>query len=88
MPIVSRRIVPGFPHHITQRGTNRQSVVYTKQDRRVYWELLRENSGQANVRILAYCLMLDHIHLVAVPKKLESLAICLRRTDGRYVRNT
>jgi len=39
MPGVSRRIVPGFPHHITQRFTNRQSVFYTKQDRRVYLEL-------------------------------------------------
>ena len=84
MPRVPRRIVPGFPHHITQRGTNRQSVFYTKQDRRVYLELLRGNSGQANVRILAYCLMLNHIHLVAVPEELDSLAICLRRTHGRY----
>jgi len=84
MPRVSRRIVPGFPHHITQRGTNRQSVFYTKQDRRVYLELLRENSGMANVRILAYCLMFNHIHLVALPKELESLAVCLRRTHGRY----
>ena len=84
MPRVARRIVPGFPHHITQRGTNRQIVFYTQQDRRVYLELLRENSRQAGVRILAYCLMVNHIHLIAIPEQSDGLAICLRRTHGRY----
>jgi putative transposase len=71
-------------HHITQRGTNRQTVFYSQKDRRVYLGLLREYSRQTEVGILAYCLMMNHIHLIAVPRDVDSLAICLRRTHGRY----
>ena len=84
MPRTARRVVPGSPHHITQRGTDRQTVFHSLNDRRVYLDLLKENSREGGVRILAYCLMRNHIHLVAVPEEVESLAVCLRRTHGRY----
>ncbi len=84
MPRRPRRVLPGFPHHVTQRGTDRQIVFHTQRDRRVYLDLLREHSRQASVGILAYCLMTNHIHLIAVPEHEESLAVCLRRTHGRY----
>ncbi len=84
MPRLSRRVGPGIPHHITQRGTNRQLVFYTKRDRGVYLDLLRVNAERAGVRILAYCLMPNHIHLVAVPEEAEGLAVALRRAHGRY----
>lgn len=69
---------------MTQRGTGRQVVFYTRRDRAVYLRLLKENSQRAGVRILAYCLMPNHIHLVAVPEEEGSLAVALRRTHGRY----
>ena len=84
MPRTARRVLPGFPHHITQRGTDRQIVFHTQRDRRVYLDLLKEYSHQAGVSILAYCLMRNHIHLIAVPEEENSLAVCLRRTHGRY----
>ena len=84
MPRLARRVAPGIPHHITQRGTNRQLVFLTQRDRRVYLDLLRTNAEPAGVRILAYCLMPNHIHLVAIPEEPDSLAIALRRTHGRY----
>ncbi|MBC7924344.1 MAG: transposase [Bryobacteraceae bacterium] len=45
---------------------------------------MKVNVAQAGLRILAYCLMDNHIHLVCVPEAEDSLAICLRRTHGRY----
>ncbi|MBI4893626.1 MAG: transposase [Acidobacteria bacterium] len=59
-------------------------VFLSRRDRRVYLDLLRMNASLANVRILAYCLMPNHIHLVAVPEEPEGLAVALRRTHGRY----
>ena len=76
--------MPGVAHHVTQRGTGRQVVFYTRRDRSVYLRLLKANSERAGVRILAYCLMPNHIHLVAVPEEEGSLAVALRRTHGRY----
>jgi len=84
MPREARIVCPGLPHHVTQRGTNREKIFYSQRDRKVYLDLLRLNSELVGLRILAYCLMLNHIHLVCVPEFEEAMAICLRRTHGRY----
>jgi len=47
MPRSARRVLPGFPHHVTQRGTDRQLVFHTQRDCRVYSDLLKEYSDQA-----------------------------------------
>jgi len=77
-------VVPGVAHHVTQRGTGRQLVFYTRGDRVSYLQLLKENSERAGLKILAYCLMPNHIHLIAVPGEEDSLAVALRRAHGRY----
>jgi putative transposase len=84
MPRFARAIAVGFPHHVTQRGTDRDCVFFTKSDREVYLDLLRTSADHASLRILAYCLMPNHIHLVAVPDEPDSLGVALRRTHGRY----
>ena len=84
MPRRARIVAPGVPHHITQRGTDRQTVFFTHADRQVYLGLLAEQSRLAELRILAYCLMRNHIHLVAVPEQEDSLALAMQRTHGRY----
>lgn len=84
MPREARIVVPGVAHHVTQRGTNRQVVFVSQADRRVYLDLLRENCECGGVRVLAYCLMPNHVHLVAVPEDEVALAVVLRRTHGRY----
>jgi len=77
-------VAPGVAHHVTQRGTDRQTVFFAHRDRLVYLNLLAEQSAMAGVRILAYCLMSNHIHLVAVPENEVALALCLQRVHGRY----
>ena len=84
MPRQARIVVPGIAHHVTQRGTNRQTVFLSQADRKVYLDLLRENCRQAGVSILGYCLMPNHLHLIAVPQEEVALAVVLRRTHGRY----
>ena len=84
MPRIARYVAPGLAHHITQRGTARQLVFRTRADRRAYLNLLREQASFLDVPILAYCLMPNHIHLIAVPPEEDSLALLLRRVHGRY----
>lgn len=84
MPRLARAIAIGCPHHITQRGNNRQAVFFVDDDRRVYLELLREQAGQYGLEVLAYCLMGNHVHLVATPHAPESLAKAVGRTHFRY----
>jgi putative transposase len=84
MPRRNRCVLPELPCHITQRGVDRREVFSTDQDRTTYLRLLQENLGDAAVRILGYCLMTNHVHLIAVPEREDSLSILFRRVHGRY----
>ena len=84
MPRNARCVVPGLPYHVTQRGTNRQRVFYSPTDYKMYLSLVREQLDDAECRILAYCLMTNHVHLVVVPERSDSLAVLFRRAHGRY----
>jgi putative transposase len=83
-PRSARWLAPGAAHHVTQRGTNRQIVFSRRRDRRVSLGQLTRNASAGGLRILAYCLMNNHLHLVLLPPAPDSLAAALRRTHGRY----
>jgi putative transposase len=84
MPRNARCIEPGLAYHVTQRGSNRQRVFFCASDHRMYLSLLRDQLADAAVRVLAYCLMNNHVHLVVMPDRADSLAILFRRVHGRY----
>lgn len=84
MPRNARCVLPGLPYHVTQRGTNRQRVFYSPTDYKMYLSLVREQLSDAECRVLAYCLMTNHVHLVVVPERSDSLAVLFRRAHGRY----
>ena len=84
MAWLARTVMPGVPHHITQRGNNRQDVFFVDDDRRFYLELLKEQCDEHGLEIAAYCLMTNHLHLVATPGEPDSLALALGRMHMRY----
>jgi putative transposase len=74
----------GLPHHITQRGNARQDVFTTDSMRRAYLQLLSEHAAGDGLRLLAYCLMTNHVHIVAVPEADGSMANTFRHAHGRF----
>jgi len=90
MPRIARFVAEGVPHHITQRGNARQAVFDDQQDRRIYLNLLREYASSQGLSIWAWCLMTNHVHLLAVPSSSAGLARTLSRTHHDYAcyRNT
>lgn len=84
MPLNQRCVVPGCPYHFTQRGVNDQKVFFCPGDRLAYLSLVSETVVDAGVRVLAWCLMENHVHFVVVPEAADSLAVLLRRVHGRY----
>ena len=86
MPRRRRLIVPGFPHHVTQRGNNCRDVFYSNADRDVYLSLLKEYTAENQVDVLGYCLMTNHVHLILVPHHARALAKALGRTHNDYSR--
>ena len=84
MPRLARTVCAHVPHHITQRGNRREDVFYTDADRAAYLTWLREYAEKYDVDILAYCLMTNHIHLVAVPETEDGLQRMLKPLHMRY----
>jgi putative transposase len=84
MPRLSRVVFPGVPHHITQRGNRQEDVFFTDDNRNIYLSWLKEYSDRHKVDVIAYCLMTNHVHLVAVPQDEGGLERVLRPLHMRY----
>jgi putative transposase len=84
MPRLPRTVFADLPHHVTQRGNRREDIFFTDEDREAYLSWLREYSDKHQVEILAYCLMTNHIHLVAVPASDDGLQRVLKPLHMRY----
>ena len=87
MPRQARVVAVGVPHHITHRGNNRQDVFLSDEDRRRYQNLLRDLLEPCAVDALGWCWMTNHIHLVAIPRRAESLARLMMRLQARYTQD-
>jgi putative transposase len=74
MPRSARVVVPGFPHHVLQRGNRRQRTFFCPDDYRAYRQFLAASCRRQKVEIWTYCLMPNHVHVVAVPFTEEALA--------------
>ncbi len=72
------------PHHITNRGNRRQTIFFSDEDRKFYVGLLHKYGNQFGLKFWAYCLMPNHIHLVAVPEKPDSMALAIREAHRKY----
>lgn len=84
MPRFARVVVPQCPHHVTQRGNERRDVFFTAVDRDVYLGLVKQYATLHSVDVLGYCLMTNHVHLILLPGRAESLARLLRQVQMRY----
>src|SRR4030042_2625995 len=84
MPRIARIVVPHFPHHVIQRGNRRQNVFFSESDKRLYIKLLQKQGKEAGIKYWSYCLMDNHIHLVAIPEKEKSCAQGIGKADREY----
>ena len=86
MARLARVVVPGYPHHITQRGNRRLPTFFSDDDYEAYLALMAEQCAACGVAIWAWCLMPNHVHLVAVPETAEALARAVGEAHRRYTR--
>lgn len=84
MPRIARIVGVGLPYHITQRGNYKQQVFLDDTDKRQYLFWLQEYSQKFGLSILAYCLMPNHVHFIAIPENKEALAKTFNAAHMRY----
>jgi len=81
-----RLVVPGYPHHVTQRGARRMKTFFLDEDYQYYLDLVAYHKQKAGVAIWAYCLMPNHVHFVAVPEREDSLSCLFKMVHRHYSR--
>ncbi len=86
MARLPRLTLPGYPHHIIQRGNNRQAIFATDANYRSLLALLAENAQKFAVDVHAYVLMSNHFHLLATPTTPDGLPLMMQAVGRRYVR--
>jgi len=86
MPRMSRLIVPAYPHHVTQRGVRSMDIFPDDDARWAYLQFLSEEAKRFGVQFLSWCLMTNHVHFIAIPENLQSLARAFGEAHRRYTR--
>jgi len=84
MARLARVVIPGLPHHVTQRGNGRARTFFGEDDYRLYRDLLASHCRAAEVEIWAWCLMPNHVHLILVPSDPDGLRRALSRVHRAY----
>jgi putative transposase len=86
MARLPRLTVPGYPHHVIQRGNNRQAIFAGADDYETLLSMLQEHAKKAAVAVHAYVLMSNHMHLLATPETAEGIPQMMQSVGRRYVR--
>lgn len=81
-----RLALPGYPHHVIQRGNNRQPIVLDEADRRMLYTLWLEESQRHKVAVNAYVLLDNHFHMLLTPPSDEAMSLMMQSVGRSYVR--
>jgi putative transposase len=84
MARLARVVIPGLPHHVTQRGNARARTFFGDDDYALYRDLLATHCRDANVEVWAWCLMPNHVHLILTPSDPDGLRRALSRVHRTY----
>ena len=84
MARLPRLVIPGYPHHVTQRGNRREQAFFEDGDYELYQSLLSEAARKAEAEIWCYCLMPNHVHIIIVPSDADGLRRTFADAHRRY----
>jgi len=87
MARIARVVIPGIPHHITQRGNRRMQTFFCDDDYQEYMSMMSASCRRYEVDVWAYCLMPNHVHFIAVPKHSDSFRHAIGEAHRRYTRH-
>ena len=86
MARIKRIVIPATPHHVTQRGVRSMNIFFKHDDYEYYKKLLFEQCKIHELKVVSYCLMTNHVHLIVIPETKESLSKAIGETHRLYTR--
>ena len=85
MPRRARIVLPGYPHHLIQRGANKAECFASDRERRTYLGLLDELAEMYGCAVHAYVLMDNHVHLLMTPQRSDGPSLLMKHLGQRFV---
>lgn len=85
MPRRPRITLAGVPHHLIQRGNNRQACFFSDDDYQTYLHWLKEYADKHDCAVHAYVLMTNHVHLLITPSTSGAAGQLMKQLGQRYV---
>jgi putative transposase len=86
MPRKRRIVLPGWPHHVTQRGNHRQRIFFSDHDMEVFLDIWSKHSKQYHTSLVGHALMPNHVHFIPIPEFETSLANAVGLTSNDFSR--
>ncbi len=86
MAKIRRIVIPNTPHLVTQRGVRSMNIFFKEEDYIYYKKMLLEQCKIHSLKVVSYCLMTNHVHLIVIPKNKESLSKAIGETHRLYTR--
>ena len=86
MPRKPRKAFGGQVYHVMNRGNCGMDIFAKGADYLTFMKIMEEGRQRTGMRILAYCLMQDHWHMVLWPRKDEDLTSFVQWVAGTHVR--
>jgi putative transposase len=87
MARLPRLTLPDYPHHVIQRGNNRQTIFASEADYLALLDLIEQQAKKFDVAVHAYVLMSNHFHLLATPRTSDGLPKMMQAVGRSYVRH-
>ncbi|MEP7351566.1 MAG: transposase [Sphingorhabdus sp.] len=84
MARLARFIIPGIPHHVTQRGNGRQQTFFSPADYLFYRSLLTTHCAAAGVDLWSWVLMPNHVHMILIPQDADGIRAAMSRVNRAY----
>ena len=83
MTRLARMVIPGLPHHVTQRGNRPEAIFFENGDHEIDCDMLAERLRKSSVEVWAYCLMPNHVHLILNPQRSDLMGRALGEAHRR-----
>ncbi len=87
MPRIARKNLKGHYFHIMIQGIRKEYIFNEDKDKSLYLMLLYKNSIKCNVKIIAYCMMENHAHILVYSDKIENITTLMKRINTIYAMN-
>lgn len=86
MARLPRVVIPNTPHYVAQQSVRSIDLFMNDEDRLMYLKFMKQQGSRLGVKFLAYCLLNDQVHMVAVPNTQEGLGRCIGEAHRLYTR--